>query len=535
VPKATIKPTATLPDYKRVDRTGGSTQFGVLSDSNDATYIRRKADKAPLARYVLATPTIPAGSDIATIVPGARLKQPTSVAPKMVTLAMSVPGTGKPVNKIAPTLNGPTVRAGSGTVAYTYATPAGAGKTAGPSGPWADVLSKLAIRVNDGHKASDANRATIYELYADVYYAARPTASLAISPASPVTTTSYPEITATLAALIEDWQDNSGAPARTELAYELKVFTDAQYGAGGFNPATSPCVWSTQGLTAPLDYTDGSTPSTEDVAETPDVALPNGAYRAYARGRRNFDAAQFGDWAYLAFTQAVTPTPSPTLTAAKDDATQRVTIVATPNSGAGASAPTLTIERSDDGGATWEPVRGATREPCTFGVDVTTYDYEAKRAVAVSYRANVESLFSSLLLVSNWATAAVTGTIACGDWNLKCPLDPSLNMLDVAVNADPEWTQDEEAATFRPVGRKFPVVVSMSMGGADGSLTISARTDAEWADVEALRDYQGTLLLESPYGWSRYIRILSRGWTETGAASAARRRLSCSYLEVEGP
>lgn len=535
MPKATIHPTKTLPDYKRVARTGGSTQFGVLSDSSDATYIRRSADKSPMARFTLGKPTVPAGSDVATIVPGARLKQPTSTPPKIVTLAMSVPGTGKPKNKIAPTLTGPTVRASSGTAAYTYATPAGVGKTAGPSGPWADVLGKLAIRVDDGHKASDANRATVYELYADVYYAARPTASLSISPASPVTTTSYPEITATLSALIEDWQDNSGAPARTELAYELIVFTDAQYSASGFNPATSPCVWSTQGLTAPLDYTDGSTPSAEAVAETPDVALPNDTYRAYARGRRNFAAAQFGDWAYFAFTVDVAPTPPPTLTAAKNDATQRVTIVATPNSGAGASAPTLTIERSDDGGATWTPVRGATRASCTFGVAVTVYDYEAKRAVAVSYRANVEATFSAQSLISNWASVAVTGTIACGDWNLKCPLDPSLNMLDIAVNADPEWSQDEEATTFRPVGRRFPVVVSMSMGGADGSLTISARTADEWEALEVLREYRGALLLESPYGWGRYIRIISRSWAETGDPGSARRRLTCSYLEVEAP
>ena len=72
----------------------------------------------------------------------------------------------------------------------------------------------------------------------------------------------------------------------------------------------------------------------------------------------------------------------------------------------------------------------------------------------------------------------------------------------------------------------------MALGGADGSMTLTATSDAEWAALEAIRDYAGTVLLESPFGWARYIRILGRTWTETGAAAAARRRVSFSFLEV---
>ena len=279
MPSARIRPTRQTPNYKRIAVTGaGGNAVTAMSDQSDATYVRRKANKAPMARFVLTAPSVPAGNDIATIVPGARLKQPTSRPPKLVTLAMSVPGSGKPQNKIAPTVTGPVVRAGSGTNAYNFTTPAGAGKTAGPTGPWSGLLSVLAVRVNDGHTEADANRATIYDLWADVYYCARPTAALAVAPTSPVTTTSYPEITATLSALVESWQDNSGAPARSEVAWELKVFSSAQYGAGGFDPETSPCVWSSQGLTAPLDYIDGFTTSSEAVTETPPDGLPNGTY-----------------------------------------------------------------------------------------------------------------------------------------------------------------------------------------------------------------------------------------------------------------
>ena len=489
-----------------------------------------------MARFALEAPSIPAGNDVATIVPGARLRQPTSRAPKLVTLAMSVPGSGKPKNKIAPTVNGPSVRAGSGTSAYTYATPAAAGKTAGPTGPWSGVLGKLAVRVQDGHKHDDANRAYVYEVFADVYHAARPTAAIVLDPEPPITTTSYPEIGAELTALVEDWQDDGGEAARTEIAYEVKLFTPAQYNAAGFDPATSTPFWGTQGISASLDYVDGSTPSTESVGETPETPLPNSAYRAYARGRRYFAAAQWGAWATLDFTVGVTPPNDPTISAALDDANQRVGLTVTPVATAGFDAPLYTVERSVDG-ETWEAVRGAAKALGAFGTPAAFYDYEAPRGVALFYRAQVEATVtaSPVQLVSAWKLVGVSGHLSTADWNLKAPLDPSLNLLGASVTADPDWTQNEDAATFRPVGRKYPVVVSMSLGGADGSLEISANTDAEWAAVEALRDYAGALLLESPYGWSRYIRILSRSWTEKGSPEAARRRTAFSFLEVGAP
>lgn len=334
---------------------------------------------------------------------------------------------------------------------------------------------------------------------------------------------------------MEAWQDNSGPPARTEIAHVVKVFASAVYAAPGFDPATSPAAWTTQGLTAALDYTDGTTPSSEAVSEVPDVPLPNGSYRLYARGRRYFDAAQFGAWAYLVFTVGVTPCPAPTIAAAIDDAAQRVAVTVTPLSTAGAASPLISIERSDDGGATWETIRGAAKAAGVFAAPMVVYDYEAARATALQYRASTEASFVDVQLVSDWGAVAPAGQLTDADWNLKCPLDPSLSWIGANVNADPDWTQDENAATFRPVGRKYPVVVSMSLGGADGSMVVSARTDAEWAKLEALREHAGTLLLESPRGWARYIRILSRSWTETGGKGAARRRFACSFLEVDVP
>ena len=74
---------------------------------------------------------------------------------------------------------GPRVRAGSGTAAYTFARLRRHRQAAGPPGPWSDVLgARSAIRVNDGHKHADGNRAYIYDVFANVYCAARPTVAL---------------------------------------------------------------------------------------------------------------------------------------------------------------------------------------------------------------------------------------------------------------------------------------------------------------------------------------------------------------------
>ena len=276
MPTSRIRPIRSSPDYKRAAKTGGVNEAGALSDQSDGSYVRRKAEGAPLGRYLLGVPYVPSTADIATIVPGARLRQPTSRPPKHVTLAMSVPGKGKPKNHRPPTVTGNVVRAGSGTSAYTFAAPPSHGAVSGPTGPWSGLLSVLAIRVNDGHKHDDEGRAYLYDLFADCYYAERPSAALAVGPESPVTTTSYPSLTVSLTALIESWQDGSGPACRAEVAYELRVFNAAQHAVAGFDPATSPCTWSSQGLTAPLDYGDGAAPSTEAETEVPDSALPNG-------------------------------------------------------------------------------------------------------------------------------------------------------------------------------------------------------------------------------------------------------------------
>ena len=262
VPKVTVRPTKQDPNYKRIAVTGaGGNATTAVSDQSDATYVRRKVDGAPTARFRLATPAVPAGHDIATIVPGARLRQPTSRPPKLVTLAMSVPGTGKPKNKITPTVNGPAVRAGSGTAAYTFATPAAAGRAwRGPTRAVERTGSGSSrVRVNDGHKA-ERRQPCLHLRPVRRRVLRRPADRRARDDAGDadqrhVVPGDQRHVLGARRGLAG--QRRRAGPHRGRLRAQAVQL------ARSTSPAASTrrrraAVWSTQGLTAPLDYGDGA-------------------------------------------------------------------------------------------------------------------------------------------------------------------------------------------------------------------------------------------------------------------------------------
>jgi hypothetical protein len=79
----------------------------------------------------------------------------------------------------------------------------------------------------------------------------------------------------------------------------------------------------------------------------------------------------------------------------------------------------------------------------------------------------------------------------------------------------------------------MPVVITgASAGGADGTLTLYVGPTDGWDQVEALRNSVGLVLLQSPYGWQRYVKLIQRSWTESGAPSSARRLLTVGFVEA---
>ena len=189
--------------------------------------------------------------------------------------------------------------------------------------------------------------------------------------------------------------------------------------------------------------------------------LPNGTYRLYARGRRNFDAAQFGSGP-TSPSRSTSPRarrrPSPP---SLDDAAQRVALTVTPLAAAGAADPLVTIQRSEDGGATWDA--GARRREGSPGPSARRHLLRLRgrhAATALAYRASCEASFAALQLGQR------LGRRDRRPGAHRRRLEPQGAARPVArtCSAPRQRRPGVDASrrtrsTFRPVGRTYPVVV----------------------------------------------------------------------------
>lgn len=138
----------------------------------------------------------------------------------------------------------------------------------------------------------------IYEVYVTVAYNQAPTATVT-GPSGTIVNTSTPTIELTYA-------DAEGDPMER---VRYKVFSAAQYGAGGFDPQTSAAAWSSGELL------------TSDTELDVGVPLDNGTtYKAYAKVADAGSGGRYGDWDDgPAFTMAVDPPNVPVVIAPTPD------------------------------------------------------------------------------------------------------------------------------------------------------------------------------------------------------------------------
>ena len=165
------------------------------------------------------------------------------------------------------------------------------------------------------------------------------------------------------------------------------------------------------------------------------------------------------------------------------------------------------------------------------------YDYEMPRATGATYRVRTNAYYTTGLVTnySAWTTAGGT-TIGAVDWNIKVPENSALNIIDVAVIGDPAEQLTETMGVFRALDRQYPVVVAGTLNGYDGQLEIVTTTTAEWNALKLVLESQKVLLLESPFGWSKYIRLVGGADIRTsGSATTPRRTITASYVHVQAP
>ncbi len=264
--------------------TTGASRFGVVSDNSDATYI--SSPSANLSVYQaleIGTTTLTATQRIKAIqfIQRSQFMSQGYVQLRFISF-------GQLASKAA--LTGQRATAGAiGTSTSAWFT------TDAKNNEWKQsTLDTLQLRL---FGCCGAGAVRVHELDINVDVRNQPT--LATLTVTGNTTSSRPTVTWVYA-------DSDGDP---QNGWQAKAFTAAQYGAAGFDPATSPNSWSSGEV---LNDAQNTTVTTD---------LINGVtYKLYVKVAKDFNGARwYSDWVpSAAFTMGFEPLPTPTLTVTPD-------------------------------------------------------------------------------------------------------------------------------------------------------------------------------------------------------------------------
>ncbi|MDP2710785.1 MAG: hypothetical protein Q8O56_06165 [Solirubrobacteraceae bacterium] len=282
-------------------------------------------------------------------------------------------------------------------------------------------------------------------------------------------------------------------PETMGLTHRVRIFSQAQYSAGGFDPATSPAT-----------YDSGVIPGGATSHPMPELVA--GSYRAYVMVRQQHLAADVqSSWAFGQWFYNITPPPVPTLSVNPNSAAGRIALLST---GTG-TAVRHEIQRSIDNGQTWTRVRTAEGTTGSVpGLVAGTDDYETPIGDPVVYRARS---FTAGGIPSAWHTPAATQLDS--DWWLKHPNRPILNVkLDGGkLRNYPGSERGGRHHEFHAVAARHPVIVSDTRQSARGTITLQLETRVERGQLDELLDTAETLLLHGPASAQepdRYVRVV---------------------------
>lgn len=499
----TLRPDSTNSGAGNLTITGDSaTVHAALSDNSDATYVRKSAAINGTSEAVIGfgTTTIGASEVVKRVRLRVRYSTPTS--------------SGKMNFSV-----------GIGSRGFSYSSPSAIrGLAASPTdytGPWFTSapdgqtwdqirLDSLKIRFNEYRDGSD--RGYVYELYLDVDKEQQPTVSV-VNPTGTVTTTAAPTV---------EWT-YTDPDAGTQAYYQVKIYSQAQYSAGGFSADTSTATWDS-----------GEIASSSSSVQTGSLLL-NGTYRAYVRAAKVVNNTPFWSaWAYSGFVLNLTPPTTPTLTGSWSAENGKTTISLTGANPVGYTSQYFQIQRSDDGGVTFADIRNGSTATPNASYKASVDDYEAKRGMTVYYRARAVGVSGDNLIPTAWTANQQILVTNDAKWWMKAVTNPALNTSGVRIQKEISIKVEEPNTVFRPIGRSRAVVVAGKIQGEDGSYDIVTTTEAEWTALVAILKHQGTILIQDPYGDQKYVRFTERNWDMFAPTSSRVRSVTAAYVEVDG-
>lgn len=386
----------------------------------------------------------------------------------------------------------------------------------------------------------------------------------------PVVTVTAPVEASTITSgrptIVWDYTDGDNDP---QALAQILVIPSAVYTAGGFDvDAAMNDFWNYSDSLLALGgwgyQVAGSDSSFTPTAALDIPLLAPGTYRAYVRASHAGGALQyFSAVDSNTFTVSYVTPPTPTVTVGTANSNGPLLTVNGAAWAAGLSTGIVRMQRSNDGGSTWQDLPSGYAAPANFGVawNVTYRDREAEPGLATKYRAQVLAWDSTngVWVTGQWspvvtATLALTDT-ATQDWTFWSWVRTGTvtvtqsgvegytydtgtwRQFDVLVADEPsEWSEtppQELVAT--PLGRTKAVVVSSPLAGDEGS--VSFLVDNSDVTVNTLTELRDLLKSENvlrrfpglPTIWLHWTG--GRDWSHI----AEVREASVGYIETEPP
>lgn len=320
----------------------------------------------------------------------------------------------------------------------------------------------------------------------------------------PVVQNTGPTVAQTVANPVLTAQYAWGSDGEAQSAIRWKVFSQAQYTAGGFDPETSTPTYDSGVL-----YTT----STSHTVATP---LASGVtYRAYVRGAHRINGVDYWSTSWhtnAAWSVTYTPTVISSVVIVPDPPSGSCGVLVNRNTGTPAWS-SIEVQRSDDGGTTWVPVRGATGKGAsntflTWGANsATVNDFEVANGQSAIWRARATNVAAGAPVTGAWVQSSASSWSHTSVW-LKCPTNPARNVVVELHEKAPEPVYPLVQGVFQVVGKSVPVVVSDSARGAGtAKLVVDTYAYSAAAQLKASLDVPSVMLLHTPAGVGRLRSI----------------------------
>lgn len=499
----TVRPNAVASGASSYTISGGSgSTHAALADNSDSTLIKKSTAVTGQASIVFdfGTTSISAAQRVKRVRIRGRVSTPTAAGRLNLYLGARVDNENYYHSAFA-------IRGTN-----TITTFVSAWWTSSPDGSdWNQAsINGLRAKVTEYNDTTDC--ASVFELFIDVDVASQPSVTVS-APSGTITNSAAPDVTWTF----------TDADGETQSFYQVKVFSAAQYGEGGFSALTSTAIYNSGEI--------GSTDNASIVGELLNV----GTYRVYVRTAKAVNGQPFwADYAFSQFVISFTPPSVPTMLVAWSDALGKASFTLTGTSPTGYTSQYFDVHRSDDDGVIYSEIRNGERIIPNASHIGTVVDYEAPRGTVAYYRCRSVGVdASSNEFPSAWGTVQQVLVTNDETWWFKVIEESEYNLGGVRVLADLDVTIEEPNTVFRPLGATRPIVVAGPLQGEDGIYNVKTISESEWDNFYGVLTHQGTLLVQDPLGNQKYVRITDRTWVAETVSGVIHRNIEAAYVEVD--